>query len=60
MRVIGQRARCEAVDMVPYKDDAVAVQCTETGCVILEKYGERKRLRAVCEKHGLASAMGVN
>lgn len=55
-----QHEQCEAIEMVPTEDDAVAVRCPNNGRVIRESVDGRSRLRAVCPAHGYDSAMEVN
>lgn len=60
-RIEGAAGQCEAVDLVPIADDAVAVRCHRDGRVIREHLTEtRTRLRCVCPLHGLATAVEVN
>ncbi len=62
-RKVGDHGQCEVHDLIRTEDDAVDVRCPFFGRVIRETYEFRDggaRLRCVCAKHGLVSAMTVN
>lgn len=58
-RTEGDAGQCEAIDLVPTIDDAIAVRCHHAGRVIRERLDTRTRLRCVCPLHGLATALEV-